>query len=97
MKPGVWEAVMARDGGCVLHKLQPGHVCRTVFGTVHPWDAIELCTVEHVKQSLRMGVRAPDDIGFCVALCGYANNRPPSKLQREMFRRYLGMTAETMA
>ena len=45
MKRGLWEAVMDRDGGCVLYRLEPGHVCRTVFGTEHPHDAIPLLTV----------------------------------------------------
>lgn len=89
MKRGVYEAVMARDGGCVLYRLEPGHVCRTVYGTEHPWNATELCTIEHVKADLRMGKRAPDDLGFMVALCGAANNRPPTKVQRALFRDYL--------
>lgn len=93
MKTGLWEAVMDRDKGCILHALEPGHVCRTVFGTEHPWDATDLLTVEHVKADLRMGVRAPDDLGFMVALCGYANNRPPSKVQRAAFREYLERVA----
>lgn len=91
MKPGLWERVMDRDSGCVLYRLEPGHVCRTVFGLEHPWNATDLLTLEHVKAELRMGVRAPDDIGFLVALCGAANNRPPTKDQRAAFRSYLGM------
>jgi hypothetical protein len=93
MKPGLWERVMERDGGCVLHRLEPGHVCRTVFGTEHPWNATDLCTIEHVKAELRMGKRAPDDMGFLVALCGAANNRPPTKVQRAAMRRYLEVMA----
>lgn len=89
MKPGLWERVMERDRGCVLYRLEPGHVCRTVFGTEHPHDAIDLLTVEHVKAELRMGKRAPDDMGFLVALCGAANNRPPTKVQRGLMRTYL--------
>jgi hypothetical protein len=30
-------------------------------------------------------------MGFLVALCGAANNRPPTKVQREAMRHYLGM------
>ena len=94
MKAGLREAVMDRDGGCVLYRLEPGHVCYTRWGSEHPWDATDLLTLEHVKAELRMGKRAPDDIGFLVALCGYANNRPPSKAQRALFREYLaGVTA----
>lgn len=93
MKPGLYEAVMERDKGCVLHFLEPGHVCRTVFAAEHPWNMVELLTIEHVKQDLRMGKRAPDDIHFIVALCGSANNRPPTKVQRAMFRDYLARVA----
>lgn len=94
MKAGLWEAVMLRDGGCVLHRLEPGHVCRTVWGTEHPWDATDMLTTEHVKVDLRMGKRAPDDMGFLVALCGAANNRPPTKVQRGLFREYLATVEE---
>lgn len=80
---------MERDGGCVLHFLQPGHVCRTVYGTEHPWDAIEYCTFEHVKENLAMGMRKRDDARWAVALCGAANNRPPTKEQRALMREYL--------
>jgi hypothetical protein len=93
MKPGLWERVMERDGGCVLYHLEPGHVCRTVFGSEHAWNAIDLLTVEHVKAELRMGKRAPDDMGFLVALCGAANNRPPTKVQRAAMRHYLATVA----
>lgn len=89
MKTGLREAVMERDGGCILHFLEPGHECFTRFGTPHRWDATDLCSLEHVKEDLRMGKRAPDDLGFLVALCGAANDRPPSKVQRAMFREYL--------
>ena len=93
MKAGLREQVMERDRGCVLHFLEPGHICRTRFGTEHPWDATDLLTLEHVKAELRMGKRAPDDIGFMVALCGAANNRPPSKVQRALFRDHLAQVA----
>lgn len=76
MKTGVWEAVMERDRMCVLAKLEPGHQCRTVYGTPHAPH--EFLTYEHVKEHLAG-----------VALCGAANNRPPTKAQREMFRAYL--------
>lgn len=91
MKRGLWEAVMERDGGCVLHELEPGHVCRTRWGTEHPWDATDLLTIEHVKPDLRMGVRAADSMQTMVALCGAANNRPPTKVQRALMRQYLGI------
>lgn len=93
MKPGLREQVMDRDRGCVLYRLEPGHICYTRWGTEHPWDATDLLTLEHVKGDLRMGKRAPDDIAFMVALCGAANNRPPSKTQRSLMREYLRSVA----
>ena len=35
MKPGVWETVMERDKVCVLSFLEPGHECRTAYGSPH--------------------------------------------------------------
>lgn len=89
MKAGIYEAVMERDGMCVLAKLEPGHECRTVFGTPHAPDAIHLLTFEHVKEHLALGIRKVDDVRWAVALCGYANNRPPTKVQRALIREYL--------
>lgn len=93
MKPGVWEAVMRRDGRCILSFLEEGHVCRTIFGDQHPPSDVSRLTIEHVKSELRMGLRAPDDPRWCVALCGAANNRPPTKVQRALFRDYLAKVA----
>lgn len=87
MKAGVYEAVMARDGMCVLSFLEPGHECRTVYGTPHAPH--EFLTYEHVKPELAMGARKLDDPRWGVALCGYANNRPPTKAQRALMRAYL--------
>jgi hypothetical protein len=89
MKPGLWEAVMQRDRRCVLSFLEEGHVCQTVFRREHAPDDIKFLTVEHVKPKLRMGKRADDDLAQMVALCGFANNRPPTKAQRELMRAYL--------
>jgi hypothetical protein len=89
MKKGVYEAVMERDGMCVLAKLEPGHECRTAYGTPHPADAVEFLTFEHVKEHLAMGIRKVDDARWGVALCGAANARPPTKAQRALFREYL--------
>lgn len=89
MKKGVYEAVMERDGMCVLAKLEPGHECRTVYGTPHPADAIHLLTFEHVREHLAMGMRKVDDVRWAVALCGAANDRPPTKAQRALIREYL--------
>jgi hypothetical protein len=89
MKAGVYEQVMDRDRACVLSFLEPGHECRTVYGTPHPADAVHLLTFEHVKEHLAMGMRKVDDARWAVALCGAANNRPPTKAQRALMRDYL--------
>jgi hypothetical protein len=85
--------VLIRDGGCVLHRLEPGHVCKDVWGQEHAWNDLDKCTLEHVKSDLRMGVRAPNDMDHLVALCGYANVNVPSKAQRALFRDYLAGVA----
>lgn len=87
MKPGVYEAVMDRDRVCVLSFLEPGHQCRTVYGTPH--EPHEFRTFEHVKEHLAMGIAKRDDPRWAVVLCGYANNRPPTKAQRALIRDYL--------
>jgi hypothetical protein len=89
VKRGVYEAVMERDRRCVLSFLEPGHECRTRWGTPHPPDAVELLTFEHVKPHLATGIRKFDDVRWGVALCGAANNRPPTKAQRALIRAYL--------
>jgi hypothetical protein len=93
MNATVRAAVMERDRGCVLHFLEPGHECATRFGQAHPWDAIDLCTFEHVKEHLAMGIAKVDDARWGVALCGAANARPPTKAQRALFREYLAYPA----
>lgn len=93
MKAGVYEEVMNRDKACVLSFLEPGHECRTRYGTPHPADAMEFLTFEHVKEHLAMGIRKRDDARWAVALCGAANNRPPTKAQRALMRRYLSEVA----
>ena len=83
--------IKARDRGCVLAQLVPGHVCRDEWGTPHPWDAVDLCTVEHVKLWLQMGgPRAPSIRAQMVMACGYANirNGETSKY-RQKIRDYL--------
>jgi hypothetical protein len=49
--------VFARDKRCILNRLDPEHVCRDVWGQPHMPTALHLCTLEHVKTDLRMGVR----------------------------------------
>ncbi len=87
--PGLRDAVFARDQMCTLARLEPGHECRDQWGQPHDARDLERCTLEHVKSELRMGKRAPNDLGHVVALCAAANLRPPTKVQRELFRAYL--------
>lgn len=90
---GLRWAVFARDGGCVLHFLEPGHECRDVWGQPHAWNDTDRLTVEHIKSELRMGVRAPNDMEHLVTLCGAVNVGVPSKAQRALFREYLARMA----
>lgn len=91
MKADVYDTVMERDRVCVLSFLEPGHMCRTAYGTPHNPD--EFPTYEHVKPNLAMGIKKFDDPRWGVRLCGYANNRPPTKVQRALFRDYLERVA----
>ena len=83
--------IKSRDGGCVVAQL-PGivHTCRDEWGTPHPWDAVDMCTVEHVLESPRMGKRAKSDRWHMVMACGYSNirNGETSKY-RQKIREYL--------
>jgi len=88
--PEVRREVLRRDGECVLAKLDPEHyVCRDAWGNRHdPYDRDKL-TLEHVKDELAMGKRAPSDPQHLVALCAHANIGVPSKAQRALLRQYL--------
>ena len=87
--PEVRAAVFARDGECLLHKVDPEHACRDAWGNPHSPYEVERCSVEHVKDQPRMGKRAPSDASHLVALCHAANVAVPSKAAREFFRAYL--------
>jgi hypothetical protein len=82
-------AVMRRDGGCVLARFDAPHVCHDRWGNEHPPTDVRRLTVEHVKDDLRMGVRAPSDLGHLVAMCYSGNVDVPSKRDRENIREYL--------
>ena len=87
--PALRDAVFARDGRCILFNLDPDHVCRDRWGQPHMPGATHLLTIEHVKSELRMGLRAPSDMGHCVAMCHASNVGVPSKAQRTAIRAYL--------
>lgn len=82
-------AVMHRDGACILSTLDRDHVCRDKWGEMHPPTDTRRLTVEHVKSELRMGKRAPSDLGHLVAMCHAGNVGVPSKEQRQAIREYL--------
>lgn len=86
-------AVMHRDGACLMSRLDRLHVCHDQWGNEHPASAIHRLTVEHVKSDLRMGVRAPSDLGHLVAMCHAANVGVPTKVDREQIRDYLRSVA----
>lgn len=82
-------AVFVRDGGCVLHKLMEGHVCRDTWGQEHAWNDLDRCSLEHLKWQLGMSVPRIHDLQHCVTLCAFTNGKPPSKEERALMRAYL--------
>lgn len=96
--PEVREAVLRRDGRCVLWIRDPGHACYDVWGAPHGSGDLDRLTLEHVKDKLRMGKRAPSDPAHLVALCGFRNAiRPPTKVERSWMREYLMRFVERVA
>jgi hypothetical protein len=81
--------VFERDGACVQYLLQPSHICADQWGTSHSPFALGRMTLEHVKDELQMGLRAPSDKAHMICVCWKLNLQPPSKEQREGFRAYL--------
>lgn len=82
-------AVLYRDRECVLSKRDPEHVCRDQWGNRHEPDDLARLSLEHVKDELMAGRRAPSDPAHLVALCFGANVGVPSKVEREWMRAYL--------
>jgi hypothetical protein len=87
--PEVREAVLRRDQMCVLWQLEVSHECKDAWGNYHNPGDLDRLTLEHVKDELAMGKRAPSDPQHLVALCAHANIGVPSKAQRAMLRQYL--------
>jgi hypothetical protein len=86
--PDLHRRIVQRDG-CLLARYDRTHECRDGFGNVHgPWS-LERLTVEHVKDDLRMGQRAPSDEFHLVGLCAHANVSVPDKGFRAYAREYL--------
>lgn len=91
--PELREAVLRRDGVCFLSRLDSDHVCRDRWGQPHSPSETHLLTLDHVKDHLRMGVRAPSDMDHLVAMCWAGNVGVPSKAVREAQRAYLAAVA----
>lgn len=96
--PDVRRAVLLRDGMCVLRITDFSHACYDAWGQPHAADDLDRLTLEHVKDKLRMGKRAPSDPSHLVALCGWRNAiRPPTKNERAWMREYLRRVAPEAA
>jgi hypothetical protein len=75
--------VFARDGGCIVKQLVPSHVCSGGL------------TIEHVKDSPRMGKRAPSDRRHMVLACWQANVwTVETSKYRPLIREYLAMVED---
>jgi hypothetical protein len=83
------DAVLLRDGCCILLRLDPDHRCRDRWGEYHDPRDLSKLTIEHVKTEPMMGRKAPTDLAHLVALCGYANVAVPSRAMRDGMRQYL--------
>lgn len=84
------EYIFRRDGKCILAIIDRSHQCFDQWGNPHASDDLAKLQTEHVKDQLRMGVRAPSDPAHLVPLCGWRNSvRPPTKNERVAMRLYL--------
>jgi len=89
--PELHAEVLDRDRMCFLKRLDPNHQCRDRFGNPHRSDDRRRLTLDHVKRHLALGIAKRHKPWWLVAMCGYENNRPPSKKTREAERTYLAM------
>lgn len=81
--------VQERDRVCVALQTGFDHQCKDQWGKPHGAGEYRRLSLEHVKDELMMGKRAPNDREHCVAVCYAINLRPPTKAMREAFREYL--------
>jgi hypothetical protein len=91
--PTLREEVFVRDKACVGYLMDHRHICRNLAGSHSPY-ALEKMTLEHVKDELQAGLRAPSDRKHCVTACVGLNLQPPTKEQREWMREYLARVEE---
>ena len=89
MNQGVRDYVLRRDRCCFLYRLDDTHVCYDQWGNVHKPNNLSLLTVDHVKDGLMMGLRAPSDAAHLVAMCHRGNVAVPSREVRAAEREYL--------
>lgn len=87
--PSVRDEVLRRDRVCIAFRADPSHVCRDTWGVPHRPDDVGKLTLDHVKQDLMMGRRAPSDAAHMVAACCAINVGVPSKGLRAIERAYL--------
>jgi hypothetical protein len=90
-------AVYARDKVCFLYRLDSDHICRDPWGNPHAPDDLVKLTLDHVKDSLMLGRKAPNDRLHLVAMCWRGNVDVPSKAIREAERSYLATFREAVA
>lgn len=102
MRKGLWDAVVSRDAWVIYHSTQ-GHgsfyywykrhqpIClMRLFDEKEAAKCSGKTTVDHVKDHLMMGKKAPDDEWHLTAVCWYHNAfSPPSKAFRAFQREYL--------
>lgn len=93
--PEIRRAVLERDRGCLLARVDSTHICRDKWGREHAPTYTGLLTVEHVKDQPMMGRRAPSDMAHLVAMCYAGNVGVPSKKQRAAIREYLASVEPT--
>jgi len=89
--PDLREYVLSRDRRCFASRIELGHICRDRWGIIHRPDAIELLTLDHVKDAARMGVRAPSDARHLLAMCWDANVNGWASAHRIEERSYLAV------
>jgi hypothetical protein len=83
-------AVLIRDTGCFLHRLDSAHVCHDQWGQPHSAHDLSKLTVDHVHMGGgMMGKRAPDDERSLIAMCAGENIGGPSRVVRQAEREYL--------
>lgn len=94
MTPELREAVLRRDGGCIAARMEPEHGCTDRWGMPHSPTAVELLTLDHVKDQPRMGRRAQSDPQHLVSLCWGAHlNTSWATSNRPALREYLRSVA----